>query len=81
MYRPSTKFNYIDADDSDGKLIPELSPEAKISDHDVGEISFFARKVINGSLDYLIINVYGSGANLPVSGLSILNVAGSLFDS
>ncbi len=75
MFRPSTRFTYNDTSDSDGKLIPDLSPEAKISEHDINEIAFFSRKVLNNSLDYLIINVYGSGANLPVSSMIVLNVA------
>jgi hypothetical protein len=71
MFRPSTKFTYYDSDDPDGTNLPDLSPEAKISEHDHDQISFFARQVLNGTLDYLIINVFGSGANLPVNNDSV----------
>jgi hypothetical protein len=81
MFRPSTRFSYEDPNDYDGKLIPDLSPEAKISDHDVSEIAFFARQIMNRSLDYLIINVYGSGANLPVRDCCIFNVVFLLSDT
>jgi hypothetical protein len=66
MFRPSTKLTYFDSSDPDVKKLPDLSPEAKISEHDNDQIAFFARKIVNGTLDYLIINVFGSGANLPV---------------
>ena len=71
MFQPSSTFTYQDSDTSDGNL-PDVSPEAKISEHDQRQIAFFARKVLNGTLDYLIINVFGSGANLPVSCLSYI---------
>ena len=66
MFQPSTAFTYQNSIANQGKL-PDLSPEARISDEDQQNIAFFAQQVLNGTLGYLIINVYGSGANLPVS--------------
>ena len=66
MHQPSSTISYQD-DRANFHYLPDLSPEVKISHQDQRQIAFFARKVINGSLDYLIINVFGSGANLPVS--------------
>ncbi len=78
MFQPGSAFTYKSSnfyDESDyystgappTVVLPDLSPEAKISEHDRSQIAFFAQKALNGSLDYLIINVFGSGANLPVS--------------
>ena len=66
MFQPSTAFTYQNSIANKGKL-PDLSPEARISDQDQQNLAFFAKQVLNGTLGYLIINVYGSGANLPVS--------------
>lgn len=66
MFHPSTELTYDDSSTSDGKTLPDLSPEARISEHDHDQIAFFSRQVLNGTLDYLIINVFGAGANLPV---------------
>ena len=65
MFQPSTAFTYQNSIANQGKL-PDLSPEARISDQDQQNIAFFAQQVLNGTLDYLLINVFGSGANLPV---------------
>lgn len=66
MHQPSSTISYQD-ERANFQYLPDLSPEVKISHQDQRQIAFFARKVLNGSLDYLIINVFGSGANLPVS--------------
>ena len=46
-----------------------MSPEAKIADEDQKSLITLAKQVLNGTLDYLIINVFGAGANLPVSSI------------
>lgn len=69
MHQPSTTFSYEDVRANEAYL-PDLSPEVMISYQDQAMIALFARKVLNNSLDYLIINVFGSGANLPVSHLA-----------
>jgi hypothetical protein len=66
MHQPSSTFTYEDQR-ANSDYLPDLSPEVQISHQEQRQIAFFVRKVLNGSLDYLIINVYGSGANLPVS--------------
>jgi len=65
MFQPSTAFTYENTVANAGKL-PDLSPAAKISFQDTQNLAFFAQQVFNGTLDYLIINVFGSGSNLPV---------------
>ena len=66
MFQPSNKFDYKTTVQTKS-MLPDLSPEAKISDQDQANLAALARQVLNGTLDYLIINIFGSGANLPVS--------------
>jgi hypothetical protein len=79
MFQPSTEFSFSNTIQTD-KNLPDMSPEAKISNQDQKELATLANRVLNGTLDYLIINVIGSGANLPVSNLLMYSVEQLTFD-
>ena len=68
MFQPSTKFSFNNIIQHGGNY-PDMSPEAKIADEDTKNLITLAKRVLNGTLDYLIINVFGAGANLPVSSI------------
>ena len=68
MFQPSTKFSFDNIIQHGGNF-PDMSPEAKIADEDTKNLITLAKRVLNGTLDYLIINVFGAGANLPVSSI------------
>jgi hypothetical protein len=65
MFQPSTQFSFNNIIQTK-KLLPDTSPEAKISEQDHKKLRKLVMQVINRTMDYLIINVQGSGANLPV---------------